>query len=183
MTVQFIILRLAKKKIMKKTTNATHNKEDSWSQWNAEFCECALHSTKQIITSRIETGIYKQISLYLIMSQQHVINHWEVNCSPRAKRRVCLILETNSARKINRHHQPNSVRARGSGFTWDKNYRGGDYGPPWLPDVTCSVLHSRDNYHINLINGHPGGRERQAELRRYSSQVRLFHLVSHEGDA
>lgn len=67
--------------------------------------------------------------------------------------------------------------------SWDKNYRGGDYGPPWLPDVTCSVLHSRDNYHINLINGHPGGRERQAELRRYSSQVRLFHLVSHEGDA
>lgn len=102
---------------------------------------------------------------------------------PCAKRRVRLILETNSACKINRHHHhPNSERARGSGFTWDKNYRGGDYSPPWLPDVTCSVLHSRDNYHINLINGHPGGTESHAELRRYSSQVRLFHLVSHEGD-
>lgn len=47
----------------------------------------ALLSTKQINTSRIETGIYKQISLYLIMSQQHVINHWEVNCSPLCKKK------------------------------------------------------------------------------------------------
>lgn len=144
----------------------------------------ALLSTKQINTSRIETGIYKQISLYLIMSQQHVINHWEVNCSPLCKKKSSFDLgDKFSACKINRHHHhPNSERARGSGFTWDKNYRGGDYSPPWLPDVTCSVLHSRDNYHINLINGHPGGTERHAELRRYSSQVRLFHLVSHEGD-
>lgn len=29
-------------KIMKKATNATRNKGDSRSQWNAEFCLCAL---------------------------------------------------------------------------------------------------------------------------------------------
>lgn len=51
------------------------------------FVYVHLHSTKQINTSRIETGIYKQISLYLIMSQQHVINHWEVNCSPLCKKK------------------------------------------------------------------------------------------------
>lgn len=45
-----------KKKQMPLTT-----KTDSWSQWNAEFCLCAQLSTKQINTSGIETGIYKQI--------------------------------------------------------------------------------------------------------------------------
>lgn len=75
-------------KIMKKATNATHNKGDSRCNEMQNFVYVhALLSTKQINTSRIETGIYKQISLYLIMSQQHVINHWEVNCSPLCKKK------------------------------------------------------------------------------------------------
>lgn len=62
---------------------------------------------------------------------------------PCAKRRVCLISETNLARKINRHHHPNSVRARGSKFHMGQEITGAvitahnDY--LMLPVVYCTA--------------------------------------------
>lgn len=186
MTVQFIMLWLAKENHHHEKSNKRHSQQrhNCWSQWNAEFCLCAQHSTKQINTSEIETGIYKQISLYLIMSQQHVINHWEVNCSPPCKKKSLFDLgDKFGFVKLIATTTQTVWGPEGPSFTWDKKLQGRWLRrPPWLPDVTCSVLHSRDNYHINLINGHPGGRERHAELKRCSSQVRIFYLVSHAGE-
>lgn len=146
MTVQFITLWLAKENHHHEKSNKCHSQQrhNCWSQWNAEFCLCAQHSTKQINTSGIETGIYKQISLYLIMSQQHVINHWEVNCSPPVqKEEFVWSMRQIWLHKINRHHHPNSVRARGSKFHMGQEITGAvitthhDY--LMLPVVYCTA--------------------------------------------
>lgn len=100
-------------------------KTDSWSQWNAKFCLCAQHSTKQINTSGIETGIYKQISLYLIMSQQHVINHWEVNCSPPCKKKSLFDLgDKFGSVKLIATTTQTVWGPEGPSFTWDKKLQG-----------------------------------------------------------
>lgn len=112
--------------IMKKATNAPHNKDRFLrSQWNAEFCLCAQHSMKQINTSGIETGIYKQISLYLIMSQQHVINHWEVNCSPPCKKKSLFDLRDKfGCVKLIATTTQTVWGPEGPSFTWDKKLQG-----------------------------------------------------------
>lgn len=127
MTVQFIMLWLAKENHHHEKSNKRHSQQrhNCWSQWNAEFCLCAQHSTKQINTSEIETGIYKQISLYLIMSQQHVINHWEVNCSPPCKKKSLFDLgDKFGFVKLIATTTQTVWGPEGPSFTWDKKLQG-----------------------------------------------------------